>query len=165
MKVADIMTTHPVSVKPTDRLGDVAKQITDRHISGVFVTDGGRLIGQISHKDVLKRIFPTYEEFYDDLTHNVDFEQIQSRAREMADLTAADVMTTAVETIGPDVPVMKVASWMLLKDVHRLAVVDASDKLIGVVSRGDVFYKTIEREMNGQEPDTAAAVKSARTAA
>lgn len=149
MYVADIMTTRPVTARPTDRLSQVAKKITDRHISGVFVTQDDRLLGQISHRDVLQKIFPSYEEFYDDLAHNVDFEEIQSRAREMGDLMASEVMTQDVETVSPSVHVMKVASWMLLKDIHRLAVVDDDARLIGVVSRGDVFYKTIEQEMNG----------------
>lgn len=150
MRVADIMTKKVISVHPDDLIEDVAKMITERHLSGVFVTQDGKLLGQISHRHVLEKIFPTYEEFYNDLAHNIDFEEIQTRARELAGRTAREVMTGDVETVGPDVHVMKVAAWMLLRDVHRLAVVDADDRLIGVVSRGDIFYHTINRELNGR---------------
>lgn len=148
MKVADIMTKRVVSVHPGDTVERVAEKITERHISGVFVTEDGKLLGQISHRDVLERVFPTYQEFYDDLAHGHDFEAIQTRARQVARLTASEVMTTDVPTVDPDTHVMKVAAWMLLRDLHRLAVVDELGKLVGVISRGDVFYRTIHREMD-----------------
>lgn len=147
MLVRDVMTKDVLTVSPDDRVADVARKITQRHISGVFVTEEGRLVGKVSHSDLLRHIFPSYSEFYDDLVHSTDFEQIETRARDLVDRRARDVMEEETITVGPDTPILKVASWMLLKDVHRAAVVDEADKLLGVISRGDIFYHTIRQEM------------------
>jgi hypothetical protein len=40
---------------------------------------------------------------------------------------------------------------MLLKVVHRVAVTVSSGKLCGVVSRGDIFYHAINREMSAAQ--------------
>ena len=48
--------------------------------------------------------------------------------------------------ISPDTPVMKVSAMMLVRDVHRAAVV-GDRGLCGVVSRGDVFHHLIRAEV------------------
>lgn len=147
MHIEEVMTRQVITVTPKDRVAEVAKQIAKHHISGVFVVDGDRLVGQISHADILKRVFPSYEELYDDMVHNIDFEEIQTRARELGDRRAGAIMSEDVMTVSPQTPVMKVAAWMLLRDLHRLAVVDDIGRLLGVVSRGDIFYHAISQEM------------------
>ena len=144
MHVADIMTADVKTVGPFDRIKEAARLIVDHGISGVLVVEDGRLVGKVSHSDLLRRLFPTHKELYEDWAHNHDFEQIELRAGELADCTVEECMNVDVVTVSPDTPVLKVASWMLLKDVHRAAVVDDSDRLLGVVSRGDIFYSTLQ---------------------
>jgi CBS domain-containing protein len=50
---------------------------------------------------------------------------------------AADLMTRNVLTVAPDMPVCDVAELMLKHKVTSLPVVDADQKLVGIVSEGD----------------------------
>src|SRR5690349_22205196 len=53
---ADVMTPHPVAVRPTDELADVAAVLLDRGVRAVPVVDGERLVGILSRRDVLSSI-------------------------------------------------------------------------------------------------------------
>ena len=54
-------------------------------------------------------------------------------------MTAADVMTRAPVTIGPDESVERAAFLMYDHGVKRLPVVDGAGHLAGIVSRADVL--------------------------
>lgn len=152
MLVRDIMTSPVLTVSPEERLETVSQLLVRRHISGVFVIDDGEVVGCLSHRDILRRVFPTPDELYEDMVHGVDFEEIQRRARELGPLTVSEVMNRDVLTVTPETHVMKLASLMLLRDRHRVAVVDEAGRLCGVASRGDVFYRTISAELG--QPQT-----------
>lgn len=147
MLVRDVMDKHLVSVVPETTVREIAQEIVDHQTPAAFVCVDGVVVGVVAHADILRRIFPSYEEFYDDLVHNMDFEEIEDHAHDIADLTARDVMNKRVLTVPTTMQIMKVAAWMLLQDVYRVAVVDDRDKLVGVVSRGDIFYHTMADEL------------------
>lgn len=152
MYVRDIMTKHPVTASPDDSAEYVAKLVAERHVNNVFVVEHGTPRGLIAQTDLLQHIFPSHQEFYDDLIHNIDFEEIAHRTRELAFLKARDIMSPLSLTLPPETPVMKAAAWMLLRDLSCVAIVDKSKQLLGVVSRGDVFYHVVNRELRSHEP-------------
>lgn len=51
---ADMMSQTPATVTPDMRMSDAIDIMTDRRISNLFVTEGGRLLGVIHMKDLLK---------------------------------------------------------------------------------------------------------------
>jgi CBS domain-containing protein len=57
-------------------------------------------------------------------------------------LTAAEVMTSDVITVGPDHPVRDVAELLYTRRISGVPVVDANGGVIGVVSEGDLIYHT-----------------------
>lgn len=147
MRVADVMTSEPVTVGPEERVMKVAKLIADKHIGGVFVVKDGDVLGKVSRNDILQRVFPSHQEFYEDLIHNIDFDQIQHRARELAGLRAREVMQPAAISVNPDMHVMKAAALMMVRGIHRVPVVDSVGTFCGVVSRGDIFDQAIDAEL------------------
>lgn len=54
-------------------------------------------------------------------------------------LTAADVMTTDVVTVGPDAPIREIAQLLSARRISGVPVVDASGILVGIVSEGDLI--------------------------
>ncbi len=56
-------------------------------------------------------------------------------------MKASDVMVRSVITVGPDVSVQAIASTLLEKRISAVPVVDASGRLIGIVSEGDLFRR------------------------
>ena len=56
-----------------------------------------------------------------------------------------EVMTRNVETVTPDQPVSEAAGFMLSADTGSIPVLD-NDKLIGVLSIGDLVKETISEQ-------------------
>ena len=52
----------------------------------------------------------------------------------------SDAMSRSARTIGPDTKVVEVASLMCLYRIHGLPVVDAENRLVGVIAEKDVLY-------------------------
>ena len=57
-------------------------------------------------------------------------------------MKAADLMTTTVVTVGEDATVQEAAALMLRHRVSALPVLDASRKLVGIVSEGDLLRRS-----------------------
>jgi CBS domain-containing protein len=66
-------------------------------------------------------------------------------------MKVADVMTMRVLTIGSEAPVTEAIRLMLQRRVSGLPVVDAADKLVGVVTEGD-FLRRAETGTERQRP-------------
>lgn len=64
-------------------------------------------------------------------------------------MQAQDVMTTRVATVGAGAPVQEAARLMLERRISALPVLDGKDRVVGIVSEGDLVRRA--------EPDTGAA--------
>lgn len=132
MRIAQLMTTEVVSVRPSTPLKDVAEALAGRRISGIPVVDvENSVIGVLSEADVMfkergrvpRRLFGREDE--------VDRLKLDAH-------TAGEAMTTPAITIRPDARVEEAARLMLDHGVKRLPVVDDSDRLVGIVTRTDL---------------------------
>jgi CBS domain-containing protein len=56
-------------------------------------------------------------------------------------MRAADVMTTNVITVAPDTSVQEVAKILSERGISGVPVVDAQDRLVGIVSEGDLLHR------------------------
>jgi len=56
-------------------------------------------------------------------------------------MRAMDVMTTGVITVAPDTSVQAVAKLLCEKGISGVPVVDAADRLVGIVSEGDLLHR------------------------
>lgn len=122
MNVVDLMTTGVSAVTPDTSLRDAARKMFRSQVSGLPVTDDdGLLVGIITEADFLRLELNRVES-----ENPVDVEFVR------------DIMTRAVETIGPNTPLVEAAKVMVVREIKRLPVVDASDRLVGIISRMDV---------------------------
>lgn len=116
------MTTGVSAVTPDTSLRDAARKMFRSQVSGLPVTDDdGLLVGIITEADFLRLELNRVES-----ENPVDVEFVR------------DIMTRAVETIGPNTPLVEAAKVMVVREIKRLPVVDASDRLVGIISRMDV---------------------------
>ena len=133
--VKDIMTSQVVTVQPDTSFKEMATLLGSSRVSAFPVTDeAGRLIGIVSEADMLIKEA-------DQAIHPGLFAGLRrgGEHEKAAGLTAADMMTRAPVTIGPDEPVERAAFLMYDHGVKRLPVVDAAGHLAGIVSRADVL--------------------------
>ena len=56
-------------------------------------------------------------------------------------MRAMDVMTTNVITVGPDTSVQEVAKTLSERSISGVPVVDAANRLVGIVSEGDLLHR------------------------
>ena len=57
-------------------------------------------------------------------------------------MRAIDVMTKEVVTVRPDATVREVAALLAQRGISGVPVVDANDRLAGIVSEGDLLHRT-----------------------
>ena len=143
MKVRDVMTEGVVSVSPDATLKEVAELLSGHRISGLPVVDGERrVVGVVSEADIVRR------EAGDDRTRGVLGWLLLERPPARLDArTAGEAMTSPPIVIRPDRDVADAARLMTEQVVNRLPVVDADQRIVGIVTRADlvrVFVRSDE---------------------
>lgn len=143
--VQDIMVTNLVSVKPDDKMEDVAKVLEEHDINSAPVVDEtGKCIGIITNHD-LAEYEATRVEVSNELQHGYFFEQARygdGSPVKFPGICFNEVgchMTKTVEAAQPEDPVSKIARTMLRKHIHHIVVMDEQKNLMGLVSSLDIL--------------------------
>jgi len=145
MIVKDIMNTSVKTANKDTLIKDIASTMCFNKISGVPVIDKEEnLIGVLSEKDILKAMFPDVEQIMQEGA-KTDFESIEGDYKNLLDKNVGELMTQTVASVQPDMPLLKAASMMCVKKIRRIPVTDEYNKLIGIISIGDV-HKAIFQE-------------------
>lgn len=144
MKVQDVMNTDVDFVRTDNTVKEVSRLIFGRGINGVPVIDkDGRLAGFITEKDIVSRFYPSVQEFIEDPVNTKDFEVMERNIYGIFDLTADKIMSHSPITTHPNTPVLHAHSLMVINKIGRLPVVDNNGKLMGIVSKGDIFRSVV----------------------
>lgn len=117
----EIMSTDLVTVQPDTSIQEVARLMQERDIGNVLITEGDRLTGMVTDRDLVVRA----------LTGSVS---PTSGVREY--------MTTNLFTCPPETSIEDAAQQMAERQVRRLPVVDGSGRPVGIVSLGDLAVRT-----------------------
>ncbi len=145
MRAEDIMTRQVVTVRPETPVGELARLFSDRGISGAPVVDAeGTLLGVVTETDLMRRVAAPADPKPGWLGGL--FQDPAGLARRYArshGRTAQDVMTTEPMTLGPDVPIERVARLLEERDIRRVPIV-AAGRLLGVVSRADLLKAVLD---------------------
>ncbi len=147
MKVADVMSKQVDYVKPTDKVERAVLLIFGRGINGVPVCEGRKLVGFITEQDILNKFFPSIHELIEDAVHEANFEVMEEKAITILSLPVSKIMSGEPTTVGPNTPILRAQSLMNVKQVGRLPVVDGRGRLLGIISKGDVFRSLIGERM------------------
>jgi len=122
-KAADIMTRNVLTLRPDISVIRAMRELVEKRISGAPVLNSkNELCGIVSEYDCLRV-----------LTSG----QFSSNSHD-EDARVAEIMTTDVETISPELDLFGIAHRFLERPIRRLPVVE-NGKLVGLVSRRDVL--------------------------
>lgn len=139
MEIKQIMASDVITISPDDDVKKAATLICLKKISGIPVVDkDGTPLGMISEKDVLRAIYPTYQEFFENPEEFKAYSDLRRRYGEATHLKVSQVYNKKVITVTPDTPLLNALSLMITKRIRRLPVVDDAGKIIGIVSQGDI---------------------------
>lgn len=134
--VASIMFPEPIAVHEDDSLVDTARRMVQTRVRHACVVDGeGRVTGIVSDRD-LRRVFG-------DPRRAQLLERLRPRVRAPR---VRDAMTRRPRTVGQDEPVSAALQVFTSNRIGALPVVDARDRLRGIVSYVDVLAFMAERD-------------------
>jgi CBS domain-containing protein len=136
MKVSEVMTRSVATVSPEQTAQEAATFMLNNDAGSIPVTEGERLIGMITDRDIAVR----------------GIANGRGPDTSVRELMSSNVICAKV---GDDVD--EVATRMSEAQVRRLPVVDEDERLCGIVSLGD-----LSREAAGSEATEALEGVSAR---
>ncbi len=145
LTAGEVMTHHVVKVLPDAPVSEALKKLLSRHLGALPVVDAeGKALGWITEEDLLVRVG---SDLPASITSGVA-ELGLSVPRAEGGQTAAEIMTGGVETVGLEDPIPEAAARMAEGNLKRLAVVDGSGHLAGILSRSDIL-KTVADALEG----------------
>lgn len=134
LTVADVMNKQVIAVGSRDSMVDVAQTFLEHDISSAPVTDEqGRFVGILSATDFLRRDSEVSDS---DVTPSMSGRGLQVRVCQPD--TASAYMTEEVLTVSPQTPLIQAATIMTEHHLHRLPVLDARQRVAGVISTMDI---------------------------
>lgn len=141
--VADLMNRDVQTVTPTTALSEAIKILVDRQISGLPVVDeAGKLVGVISESDLMWREKgldrPPYIMFLDSVIYLQNPAQHDRDLHKVLGQTVGEVMTAGAIAITADATIQAAAKIMHDQKIHRLPVIDAEERPIGIITQGDI---------------------------
>ncbi|MEU9055483.1 CBS domain-containing protein [Streptomyces sp. NPDC048384] len=132
--VRDVMTTHPMTVEPQASVQAVARMMRDEDIGAVLVTEGGRLRGLVSDRDLVVRAV--------------------AEGGDPDRTTVAQACSEDLVTVGPDDDLILAVQVMREHSVRRVPVVDRESHPVGIVALADL---AMERDTGSALGDISAA--------
>ena len=119
--------THIEFVAPSATVFEAAVCMNDKKIGALLVLDQGRLLGIITERDILQRVV--------------------AQRRDVAETLVEEVMTTEVACCQSDTSLDEARGVMKNRRIRHLPVVDADERLLAVISIGDLnAYQTTTQE-------------------
>jgi CBS domain-containing protein len=117
-QIRELMTTNPRSVSKGDSVVDAARVMRDEDAGAVPITDGDRLVGVLTDRDIAIRVVAEGRD-----PQSTSVEQIASRE---------------LVTIDPQQDLDEALRLMAQHRVRRLPVVEEDGRLVGIVAQADV---------------------------
>jgi len=114
-----------ISVPPMETVVKAAQLMNERGIGGLVVTDGKRLAGIFTERDILRRVV--------------------AQRRDPAATKVGDVMTSPVTACALETTVEECAAMMTAKRIRHLPVVGEKG-LLGLITIGDVLAYQVSEQ-------------------
>lgn len=132
----DIMTRNVMCVKPTMSVRDLSELFIEKNISGAPVLEDGNVIGFVSQTDIVEL----------DL-HLQSDNSLESRMEETGGFVQ-DIMVPVELVAREDDSLATILETMCRERIHRLIVVDANDKISGILTTMDVmcYFRQLYQE-------------------
>lgn len=126
MPISQVMTRDVEVVSPDDTLREAAEMMRTLNVGPIPVCDGERLVGIITDRDIVVRAV--------------------AQGLDPTETRVSQAMTDQVECVFADEDV-EVAVWKMREEqIRRILVVDHDNKLVGIVSLGDIATAMGEQE-------------------
>ena len=130
MQLHEIMTRDVEVIHPDTTVQQAARKMDELNVGPLPVCDGERLVGMLTDRDIV----------------------VRGAAAGLDPLTTpvSDVMTRDIVTCTEHANVDDAARIMELHQIRRLVVLDENQRLVGIVSLGDLAVQTSDEQLVGE---------------
>jgi CBS domain-containing protein len=129
--VEDVMSHPAVTVMDSDNLGTATTQMAKAGLKRLpVVNKDGKLVGMLSRLDVLREVART-----EPVDHS------KGQLPPQVGRLVRDIMTSDIPMVNQDEDLSAIIEKFARSDSHRLIVVDAQGKAIGLISDSDVVVR------------------------
>lgn len=132
MKVVDVMTKDPLTIGPSETVGEAEELMTENGIRQLPVVKNSDLIGIITDRDV--------RSFLAGSSVSPPNEREQALRTQVSDL-----MTSNPLTLAPDDELQDAVELLVEQKIGGVPVVDAAEGLVGIVTYVDVLRCFLNR--------------------
>ncbi|WP_235842080.1 CBS domain-containing protein [Neobacillus fumarioli] len=155
MYVKDFMITDVISGKRTDSVKDVIKLFVAKKIGGVPIVDEeGKLYGIVTDGDLLRALKPSDRRFQDYFSFAIYLGEMELK-NQLSEVVNRPIMkiarTAGIVTVHPDDDMKKVVTLLAKHRFKKLPVVDDTNYVVGVISRGDAIRNIQQMILNELE--------------
>ncbi len=130
-RAVEIMSSPVVLIDKDKLLAEAVELMLNKGVKRLPVVDGkGRLSGILSRLDIFRTVMreaPDWNTFTNQKIH------VEAMKR------VGDILRRDVQTVSPETAVSEVIRIIDKNDIQRVAVVDAGDKLLGLISDRDLL--------------------------
>ncbi len=130
MNVQDVMTSKATTVTRDASLTDAAALMKERDIGFLPVIDGGRAIGVVTDRDIVARGI--------------------AAGKDPSRTPVSEIMSQPPVSCAPEDSIEAATKLMEEKEIRRLLVLGEDEKVMGVVSLGDIASRSMEPELAGE---------------
>jgi CBS domain-containing protein len=116
--VRDVMTAQVVTLPRETTLVEAARTMREQDIGDIVVSDGAGPAGLVTDRDIVVRAV--------------------AERRDPESTTIGEILTPDLVTVRPDDTVQSAALLMRDQAVRRVLVCDSDQRLVGIVSIGDL---------------------------
>lgn len=127
--VTDVMTRNVRTLTPKDTVASAAQAMDKLNVGVIPVCEGDKLLGMVTDRDLVVRA----------LAQGLD-----------GNTALARVMSTDVRTARETDDLDTVLADMASSQIRRLPVLDGAERLVGIISIGDIAVKGQDEEDVGQ---------------
>jgi CBS domain-containing protein len=124
MPLLKIAHQPPATVPSAATVLEAVQVMAEEGVGAVAVVDNGALVGIFTERDVMLRVV--------------------LRGRDAGQIRVAEVMTTPVETTSADAASDEVLTFMLERHIRHLPIVDATGKVLGMLSIRNLLENMVE---------------------
>lgn len=132
MKVVDVMTRDPLTVGPSETIGQADEIMTNNRFRQLPVVQDGELVGILTDRDIRSFVSGS-------LLSNPE-------AREKAlNTKVREIMTTEPLTLSPDDDLQEAVELFIEEKIGGIPVVDEAEGLVGIVTYVDLLRCFLNR--------------------
>jgi len=137
--VADLMRHNPITISECQSLRQAANVLFRHRLSALpVVDDHGKLIGQISDRDLLTAALPDYKSLATTPDFELPEEPFEELLKKADQIEISQIFQDDHITVAPNDNIVPVSAVMVKDDLRRVYVVDEGAGPVGVLHRKDI---------------------------